>query len=94
MAAALFVICSLSLRALSMPFDIHLSSLLFHLCSLLFALCTKPIPNIQEKIQKMIAKYRAETINIEDVEYEEADLEEETLFNDDEERNDYNHFVM
>ena len=36
----------------------------------------------------MIAKYRAETINIEDVEYEEADLEEETLFNDDEERND------
>ena len=36
----------------------------------------------------MIAKYRAETIDIEDVEYEEADLEEETLFNDDEERND------
>ena len=31
----------------------------------------------------MIAKYRAETIDIEDVEYEEADLEEETLFNDD-----------
>ena len=43
----------------------------------------KPIPNIQEKIQKMLAKYRAETIDIEDVEYEEADLEEETLFNDD-----------
>ena len=43
----------------------------------------KPIPNIQEKIQKMLAKYRAETIGIEDVEYEEADLEEETLFNDD-----------
>ena len=31
----------------------------------------------------MLAKYRAETIGIEDVEYEEADLEEETLFNDD-----------
>ena len=62
--------------------------MLFALSSLLSALCTKPIPNTQEKIQKMIAKYRAETIDIEDVEYEEADLEEETLFNDDEERND------
>ena len=31
----------------------------------------------------MLAKYRAETIDIEDVEYEKADLEEETLFNDD-----------
>ena len=30
----------------------------------------------------MIAKYRAETIGIEDVEYEEADLEEDVLFND------------
>ncbi len=40
------------------------------------------MPNIQEKIQKMIAKYRAETIDIEDVEYEEADLEEDVLFND------------
>ena len=46
------------------------------------ALGIKPIPNIQEKIQKMIAKYRAETIDIEDVEYEEADLEENVLFND------------
>ena len=44
----------------------------------------KPIPNIQEKIQKMLAKYRAETIDIEDVEYEEADLEEDVLFSDDE----------
>ena len=42
----------------------------------------KPITNIQEKIHKMIAKYRAETIDIEDVEYEEADLEEDVLFND------------
>lgn len=46
----------------------------------------KPIPNIQEKIQKMIAKYRAETIDIEDVEYEEADLEEDVLFNGEGER--------
>ena len=30
----------------------------------------------------MIAKYRAETLDIEDVEYEEADLEEDVLFND------------
>lgn len=28
----------------------------------------------------MIAKYRAETIDIEDVEYEEVDHEEDTLF--------------
>lgn len=42
----------------------------------------KPVPNIQEKIQKMLAKYRAETIDIEDVEYEEADLEEDVLFSD------------
>lgn len=40
----------------------------------------KPIPNIQDKIKSMIAKYRAETIYIEDVEYEEVDLEEDTLF--------------
>ena len=32
----------------------------------------------------MLAKYRAETIDIEDVEYEEADFEEDVLFSDDE----------
>ena len=32
----------------------------------------------------MLAKYRAETIDIEDVEYAEADLEEDVLFSDDE----------
>lgn len=37
----------------------------------------KPIPNIDEKIAQMIAKYRAETIDIDDVEYEEADLDED-----------------
>ena len=46
----------------------------------------KPIPNIQEKIQKMIAKYRAETIDIEDVEYEEADSEEDVLFTEDDDK--------
>lgn len=40
----------------------------------------KPIPNIQQKISDMIAKYRAETLDIEDVEFEDADLEFDTLF--------------
>ena len=40
----------------------------------------KPIPNIQQKISDMIAKYRAETLDIEDVEFEEADLEFGELF--------------
>jgi len=35
----------------------------------------------------MIAKYHAETIDIEDVEYEEADLGEDVLFNGEGERN-------
>lgn len=51
----------------------------------------KPIPNIQQKISDMIAKYRAETLDIEDVEFEEADLEFNTLFplkaNSEEEQN-------
>ena len=41
-----------------------------------------PIPNIAEKISAMIEKYRAETIDIEDVEFEEVDLELDTLFTD------------
>lgn len=40
----------------------------------------KPIPNIQRKISDLIKKYRAETIDIEDVEFEEADLELDALF--------------
>lgn len=40
----------------------------------------KPIPNIQRKISDMIKKYRAETIDIEDVEFEEPDLELDALF--------------
>ena len=42
----------------------------------------KPIPNINEKIKEMLDKYRKETIDIEDIEFEEADLEEEELFGD------------
>ena len=40
----------------------------------------KPIPNIQEKIEALLKKYQAENMDIEDVEYEEADLEEDVLF--------------
>ena len=40
----------------------------------------KPIPNIQQRISDMIAKYRAETLDIEDVEFEDADLELDSLF--------------
>ena len=42
----------------------------------------EPIPNIAEKISAMIEKYRAETIDIEDVEFEEVDLELDTLVTD------------
>jgi len=42
----------------------------------------EPIPNIQEKISAMIQKYRAETIDIEDIEYEEVDLGLPSLFPD------------
>ena len=38
-----------------------------------FIIGIKPIPNVQEKRQEMLAKYHAETIDIEDVEYEKAD---------------------
>ena len=40
----------------------------------------KPIPRLQERIQELLHKYQAENIDIEDIEYEEADLEEQTLF--------------
>lgn len=42
----------------------------------------EPIPNIAEKISAMIEKYRKETIDIEDVEFEEVYLEFDTLFPD------------
>ncbi|MBE6324613.1 MAG: hypothetical protein E7074_06505 [Bacteroidales bacterium] len=47
----------------------------------------KPIPNLQQKIDKLLAKYRAETIDIEDIEYEEVDLEETIYFPSNEETN-------
>lgn len=39
-----------------------------------------PIPNLQEKIDAMLEKYKRETIDIEDVTFEEADLEEDIYF--------------
>lgn len=42
----------------------------------------KPIPNIQDKIQSMLKKYRAESLDIEDIECEEADLEIDSLLED------------
>ena len=44
----------------------------------------EPIPNIAEKISAMIEKYRKETIDIEDVEFDEVDLEFDALFPDNE----------
>jgi hypothetical protein len=40
----------------------------------------KPIPNLQEKIDSLLQKYRKETIDIDDIDFEEADLEENILF--------------
>ena len=40
----------------------------------------KPMPNLQERIQELLHKYQAENIDIEDIECEEADLEEKSLF--------------
>ena len=34
----------------------------------------KPIPNIEKKISQLIEKYRAESIDIDDIEFEEPDL--------------------
>ena len=39
----------------------------------------KPIPNIQERINTLIKKYQSENMDMEDVEFEEADLELDTL---------------
>lgn len=41
-----------------------------------------PIPNIDAKIKDMIDKYSKDTIDMDDVEYEEVDLEFDTLFAD------------
>lgn len=40
----------------------------------------KPMPRLQERIQELLHKYQAESMDIEDIEFEEADLEESALF--------------
>ena len=40
----------------------------------------EPLPNLKERIRKMQEKYRRESMDIEDVSFEEADLEEQELF--------------
>ena len=51
----------------------------------------KPMPRLQERIQELLQKYQAENIDIEDIEFEEADLEEKSLFpNDDGETEETN----
>ena len=40
----------------------------------------KPIPNINERINALLKKYQAENMDIEDVEFEEPDLELPSLF--------------
>ena len=40
----------------------------------------KPIPNINERIHALLKKYQAENMDIEDVEFEEPDLELPSLF--------------
>lgn len=42
----------------------------------------KPIENLDEVVKAMIEKYKQETLDIEDVEFEEADLQEDELFNE------------
>ena len=40
----------------------------------------KPLPNLNERIAELLHKYQAENIDIEDIEFEESDLEENALF--------------
>lgn len=40
----------------------------------------KPIPGIEQKIDKLLEKYTSEMQDIEDVDFEDADLEEDELF--------------
>ena len=42
----------------------------------------KPIPNRQKFVEDLLAKYRAESADIDDIEFEEADLEEDELFSE------------
>lgn len=49
----------------------------------------KPIPNIQKKIDETLKKYRAESIDIDDVEFEEVDLEFDELYPEDNNQSEF-----
>lgn len=49
------------------------------------------VPDIRNKIQQMLKKYRRECMDIEDVDYEEPDLEEKELFPIEEDRKEESH---
>lgn len=52
-----------------------------------------PIPDIDKRIKEMTEKYRRETLDIEDVQYEEADLEENELFGPDSDETNESHIL-
>jgi hypothetical protein len=53
----------------------------------------KPIPNIEKKISDLIAKYRAESMDIDDIEYEEPDIMDWDSFKDIDENDTDNGFA-
>ena len=52
----------------------------------------KPIPNIEKKISDLIAKYRAESMDIDDIEYEEPDIMDWDSFREIDEKDTDNGF--
>lgn len=53
----------------------------------------KPIPNIEKKISDLIAKYRAESMDIDDIEYEEPDIMDWDSFREIDEKDTDNEFA-
>ena len=53
----------------------------------------KPIPNIEKKISDLIAKYRAESMDIDDIEYEEPDIMDWDNFREIDEKDTDNEFA-
>ena len=53
----------------------------------------KPIPNIEKKISDLIAKYRAESMDIDDIEYEEPDIMDWNGFREIDEKDTDNGFA-
>ena len=53
----------------------------------------KPLPNLDQRIKELIAKYRRESIDIEDVEAEVADLEEVELWSEERDEGAESHIL-